>query len=119
MIISKKFHFDSAHYIPNYEGKCKNMHGHNWTIELACSGRVGNGTGMVYDFSELKKFCDVFEERYDHKCLNDLIPNPTAECICEDIYKEFNLWCVARGLKFEYIRVWETEDSMAERNSRG
>jgi len=114
VIVSKRFSFDAAHFLPNYEGKCKNVHGHHWVVEVACSGVVDEVSGMVIDFVELKKFCDIFEEKFDHTLLNDIIPNPTAEFICKYIYVEFYLWCKARVLDFEYIRIWETENSMVE-----
>jgi 6-pyruvoyltetrahydropterin/6-carboxytetrahydropterin synthase len=118
MLVSKKFSFDAAHYLPNYEGKCKNMHGHHWVVEVACSGKVNEKSGMVVDFAELKDFFGWVERIFDHKLLNDFIKNPTAENICEYIYGEFNLWCIARQLRFEYIRIWETENSMAELNGK-
>ena len=114
MIVSRKFSFDAAHFLPNYEGKCKNTHGHHWVGEVACNGLVDEDRGMVVDFVELKKFCDLIEAKFDHTLLNDTISNPTAENISKDIYDEFYMWCKARGLDFEYIRVWETEDSMVE-----
>ena len=114
MLISKSISFDAAHSLPGYEGKCKDLHGHHWVVEVACSGAVRQDIGMVVDFSELKSFLVWIEHRFDHNYLNDFIPNPTAENICKYIYDEFVLWCVARGLKFEYVRIWETETSMVE-----
>jgi len=116
VIVSKKFSFDAAHFLPGYKGKCSKLHGHRWICELACRGYVAEDTGMVIDFAELKKFCDIFEDRFDHTCLNDLpgLSNPTAENICQYIYDEFNMWCVAHGVRCEYIRIWETPNSMCE-----
>jgi len=114
MVVSKKFSFDAAHFLPKYEGKCKRLHGHHWEVELACRGEVAEDTGMVVDFNELRKFCDIFEEKFDHTHLNDTLKNPTAENICRYIYDEFNIWCVTHGVAFEYIRIWETPNSMVE-----
>lgn len=114
MIVSKKFSFDAAHHLPKYPGKCQNLHGHHWVAELACGGPVDEARGMVVDFTELKKFCSIFEEKFDHAFLNDVLQNPTAENIAQYIFDEFNMWCVAKGLSFEYIRIWEGEDSMVE-----
>jgi len=114
MIVSKKFSFDAAHFLPKYKGKCNQTHGHHWVVELACGGEVAEDTGMVVDFAELKKFCNIFEERFDHTLLNDTLPNPTAENICKYILDEFYLWCVTHGVSFEYIRIWEAENSMVE-----
>ena len=99
MIVSKKLSFDAAHFLPNYEGKCKDVHGHTWKVEVACSGDLREDTGMVVDFKELKKFLEWVEDRFDHKLLNDFIKNPTAENISKYIFDEFNLWCVGKGLE--------------------
>ena len=111
--VSKKIGFDAAHYLPNYLGKCKNLHGHHWIVEVGCAGPVVEATGMVVDFVEMKDFLRWVEEKFDHRLINDTIPNPTAENICKYIYDEFNLWCIARGLTCRFIKVWETEDSYA------
>lgn len=113
MLVSKKTSFDAAHRLPDYKGKCASIHGHHWVVEVACSGNV-RGSGMVVDFSELKCFLNWVDERFDHQFLNDFIPVPTAENLAKYIFDEFILWCVGKGLKFEYLRVWETETSMVE-----
>lgn len=118
MIVSKRFSFDAAHHLPKYEGKCHQIHGHHWRVEVACKGEVAEDTGIVVDFNELKKFCNIFEEKFDHTLLNDILPNPTAENICKYIFDEFYMWCVSRGVSFEYLRIWETENSMVEMNYR-
>jgi len=55
MIVTKQISFDAAHFLPNYDGKCANMHGHRWTIEVAVAGSV-HEDGMVMDFSKLIKY---------------------------------------------------------------
>jgi 6-pyruvoyltetrahydropterin/6-carboxytetrahydropterin synthase len=110
MTVAKRIRIDAAHYLPDYPGKCKNMHGHEWLVEVGCSGpRAPNG--MVIDFADLKKFLNWVEDKFDHKVLNDVIAIPTCENFCAYIFQEFNLWCVARGLKVEFVKVWETPDS--------
>lgn len=119
MLVSRRFSFDAAHFLPNYEGKCKNLHGHHWEVEVACSGEINEDTGMVIDFTKLKEFCESIKEQFDHTCLNEVgFPNPTAENICKFIEAEFSLWCGRQGVKLEYIRVWETENSMVEMRIR-
>jgi len=114
MIVSKKVSFDAAHFLPGYIGKCANMHGHHWVVELGVEGEVNPETGMVIDFSRLKEFWeDNFQEAFDHKLLNDTISNPTAENIALYI-REACGWLEAANLKLAFIRVWETPDSFAE-----
>lgn len=111
--VSKKIGFEAAHFLPNYEGKCSKIHGHHWEVEICCSGKVGTSTGMVVDFIKMKELLGWVDYRYDHKFINDFIKNPTAENIALDILREFELWCIAQGLRWEYIKVWESEDSFA------
>lgn len=61
----------------SYESKCKNIHGHNWTITIFCKSEKLNDNGMIVDFSEIKK---IITDKLDHKNLNDEFKfNPTAE----------------------------------------
>jgi len=114
MLISKKFSFDAAHFLPNYDGKCRNVHGHRWVIEIACLGTIDVKSGMVIDFTELKKFCSDIKEKYDHTSLNEFFDNPTAENIALATFSSFHSWCRDKGVRIEYVRVWEAEDSMVE-----
>lgn len=111
MIVAKRASFDAAHYLPKYEGKCKNLHGHHWVVELAVKGPVQE-SGMVVDFTLLKEFLDSIVEKFDHHLLNDLIQNPTAENICLWIEKNWKVWYL-EGCELAWIKVWETEDSFA------
>ena len=58
--------FDAAHFLTNYEGKCKNIHGHRWGIILSINGESLNG--MVVDFNiikkDLKELCDYFDHSF-------------------------------------------------------
>ena len=116
MIISKKISFDAAHRLPNYDGKCANLHGHHWIVELAVRGEVSKETGMVVDFTLLKEFLESIRNTFDHHLVNEIIENPTAENICKYIFNRY--WSgdckLPILLSLEFIRVWETEDSYAE-----
>jgi len=72
-----KHHFDAAHRLPNYNGKCASLHGHRWEVEVEVKGQSDPVTGMLIDFTIIKHIID----QYDHKHLNDFIENPTAENI--------------------------------------
>lgn len=58
--------FDAAHFLTNYEGKCKNIHGHRWKVVATISGEPKNG--MIVDFGDLKKdlkdLCDYFDHTF-------------------------------------------------------
>ena len=74
--------FAAAHRLPRYEGPCFRLHGHNYKLFVAVEGEVDPRTGMVADFGEVRR---VVQEqvlaRVDHRDLNDLLENPTAENI--------------------------------------
>lgn len=120
MLVSKKFSFDAAHYLPKYEGKCKDLHGHHWVVEVAVEGHVQAGTGMVIDFAMLKDILQPIQSLLDHHLLNDILDNPTAENIAAYIYQ--GSWSrLQQACEYfhgkpviAWVRVWETEDSMAE-----
>ena len=122
--VSKKVSFDAAHYLPGYDGKCANLHGHHWVVELGVKGPVNPETGMVVDFVALKGFLDNIVEEFDHTLLNGRVENPTAENICLyirdralDYYSGLGHILRLEGCGLSFIRVWETEDSMAELRS--
>lgn len=62
--------FDSAHFLNGYKGKCSNIHGHRWTLEVKISGEnlqeSGDKRGMLIDFGDLKKAVRSLADAYDH-----------------------------------------------------
>ena len=106
MEVKTEVTISAAHHLPNYNGCCKNLHGHSWKIEISARGDVDKRTGMVVDFSELKALVN----KLDHTNINDTIRNPTAENITAYLLTQF----VDKypGLLFE-VRVWESATSSA------
>jgi len=106
MLVSTEVTISAAHRLPNYSGKCRRQHGHNWKIEIMADGKVNKKTGMIIDFSILKRMV----EELDHTNLNKIIKNPTAENIVQYLLTKF---------KRKYpnhrfgIKVWENEKSHA------
>lgn len=111
MKITKRFTFDAAHHLPNYVGKCKQLHGHTYVLEVTITGDVDPYTGMVIDFANLKGTVNAKALAYlDHKLLNDIIENPTAENIIQWIYGK-----VKPHINQEVsMKLWETQDSYVE-----
>ena len=112
MKIYKCFVFDAAHYLPEYEGKCAQLHGHRWKVEIGLVGDTDHKTGMVLDFSTLKEIITPMLDKLDHHLINDIIPNPTAENIV--MWLKWQIAVTTINTKLAVIRVWETEDSYAE-----
>ncbi|HLF18329.1 MAG TPA: 6-carboxytetrahydropterin synthase QueD [Candidatus Omnitrophota bacterium] len=106
-------HIASAHFLPGYEGPCKNLHGHTWKIEVTVLSGSLDKIGMVIDFQDIKKKLKAFLKPLDHVCLNDLEyfkrDNPTTENIAKYVYKHFAKEIVP--LKISKVRVWESDTS--------
>ncbi len=111
--IKVELYFSSAHFLRGYRGKCEDLHGHNWKVEVYVQARKPDKIGMVMDFKDLKMELNKVLEKLDHKCLNDLAYfkkfNPTSENIAQYIYN--NLKPAVKGLKS--ITVWESHNSCA------
>lgn len=87
MRIKRRFGFEAAHVLPAHPGKCRNLHGHSYELVVSVDRVVDRSSGMGIDFSEIK---DVVRrevvDRLDHRYVNDLIENPTAERMAEWIW---------------------------------
>lgn len=112
LYIGKTMSFAAAHNLPNYKGKCNNLHGHEWSIEIVIRKRIDPKTGMVIDFSKLKQSMDQFIiSILDHNYINNIIPNPTAENILVWCWSELMFKAYLKGI--EKIKLWESPDSCA------
>lgn len=83
-----EFYFAAAHRLPRYDGPCFRMHGHNYRLFVAVEGAVDPDSGMIADFGRIK---EIVQEhvlaRLDHRTLNDVLENPTAENIARWVYE--------------------------------
>ncbi len=112
--------FSSAHALKGYNGKCENIHGHNWQVELITVSDTLNDIGLVIDFKLLKKYLNEIMELLDHKFINEIEflngLNPSAENIARLIYEEFEKKIEAgkyADVVVKRINVYETASSMA------
>ncbi len=91
MEIFKSFTFEAAHRLPKVpEGhKCARLHGHSYHVTVGLSGSLGDDSGWVMDFGDLKKICKPTIEALDHRYLNDIkgLENPTSEHIARWIWQ--------------------------------
>jgi 6-pyruvoyltetrahydropterin/6-carboxytetrahydropterin synthase len=108
--VTRVFTFEAAHALPWHPGKCQRLHGHSYRLEITVEGPI-RPDGMVIDFGELREIVDrEIIDRYDHRYLNDLMDNPTAELLAQEIGKTIE----ASGLPIRRIRLWETANCMVE-----
>ncbi|MDX1571594.1 MAG: 6-carboxytetrahydropterin synthase QueD [Xanthomonadales bacterium] len=83
MEIYKEFQIEAAHRLPNVPDghKCARLHGHSFRIRLVVEGPIGDQSGWVMDFADLKQAFDPLFRQLDHNYLNDIegLENPTSE----------------------------------------
>lgn len=82
--------FAAAHFLRDYNGKCENLHGHNYKVYAHVRGMQLNEGGMLMDFTRLKKSLREVCGMMDHTNLNDnpyFDQNPSAERIATFIYE--------------------------------
>ena len=107
--------FASAHALRNYRGKCENVHGHNYRVQVGMEAAELDENGLLFDFADLKQRLRETSGYLDHQYINELKPfdeiNPSAENIAKFIFERMQ-----QGLKkgsIAYVRVWETDTSCA------
>ena len=112
--ITVEKHFDAAHYLRGYKGKCEKVHGHRYTIRVKVSAAKLNEIGLAYDFTDLKRHLQEILDSYDHSCLNDVKPfdkiNPSAENIAGTIYKELKKKLKGEAVTLSAVEAWETPE---------
>jgi 6-pyruvoyltetrahydropterin/6-carboxytetrahydropterin synthase len=105
-------HFDAAHYLPNYHGKCENLHGHRFKVVARLEAAKLDETGLAYDFVQIKEHLRAILARFDHTCLNDVPPldkiGPSSENIAATIYDALQPRFSASPAKLVSIEVWES-----------
>ncbi len=110
--ISVERHFDAAHALRGYKGKCEALHGHRFQVVAKVRASGLDDIGLAYDFTELKRHLDDIIARFDHICLNDVPPfdeiNPSSENIATTIYGELQRKLATAPLAISRIEVWES-----------
>jgi 6-pyruvoyltetrahydropterin/6-carboxytetrahydropterin synthase len=109
--------FSAAHRLRDYDGKCEQLHGHNYKVQIAARAPSPGKGGMVIDFTELKKAGEHVLENLDHKYLNDIKPfdeiEPSAENIAAHIFHELYRQLGDRADLLHRVSVWESDSSRA------
>lgn len=115
-----KRHFDAAHALRGYKGKCESTHGHRYEVVVCLEADGLDELGLAYDFTELKGVLDSVIERLDHTYLNEMPPfdeeNPSSENIARFIYEE--LEGSIEGARLGSVEVWESPDAWVTYSAR-
>ena len=125
---------NNRNFLHSYDGKCANIHGHRWTIEVTVASEKlrdsGNCRGMLIDFSDLKRAVRTLADEFDHALIYEegtlkqntiaalkdenfhliSVPfRPTAENFARSFYDNL----ISAGLPVKSVTVWETPDNCA------
>lgn len=105
-------HFDGAHKLEHYDGKCNRLHGHRFDYKVSLKGQVDDYTGMVVDFAKVKaNLKSIVEDYLDHSYLNEkLSVEPTAENLCIAVFKRLHR---VFGETLKEVEVWENPNCSA------
>jgi len=113
--VSVTQHFDAAHYLRGYQGKCENIHGHRFQVVANLRANQTDDVGMTYDFTLLRRQLGEIVGRFDHTCLNDTPPfdkiNPSSENIASTVYNELRALLGGTTAFVHSIQVWESPHS--------
>jgi 6-pyruvoyltetrahydropterin/6-carboxytetrahydropterin synthase len=117
--VTKIFTFDSAHRLDDYVGKCANLHGHTYKLEVSLRGKTDD-RGIVVDFTEIKRIVnEQILAKYDHQFLNDHFSfNTTAENMVVFFFELIASYLKKidsnQGVQLVKVRLWETPTCYAE-----
>jgi 6-pyruvoyltetrahydropterin/6-carboxytetrahydropterin synthase len=132
MQLSREFHFSMGHTLHNYEGKCANLHGHNYRMIVTLEGQPRAQTEMLVDFGDFKNMVNGVLEDYDHhflifagdpraqalKQIDDEVrytaSNPTCEFLVDQLFWKLHEDVVDYNYSVKSVQLWETEDCYAE-----
>jgi 6-pyruvoyltetrahydropterin/6-carboxytetrahydropterin synthase len=109
--------FAAAHNLRNFRGKCENLHGHNWTVEVVLRGHRLDDNGILIDFAEVKQYTRELLAQLDHNYLNDLPyfrdQNPSSENIARFLFEQLKVKLNAEDRWLYSVSAWESADACA------
>lgn len=118
--VTKIFSFAAAHYLPNHLGLCKNLHGHNYKLEITVGKEKLNSNSMIIDFGKLKEIVNKeIIEKYDHSYLNEFFLVPTAEEMVIVFYRKLQTIFEELFISLVSVKLWETDSCFAEIKREG
>lgn len=131
LFLTKKFTFEMAHALDGYNGKCANLHGHSYHLEVTVEGTKLNADGMAMDFGDIKHtVLQTIINRFDHALvlkkdsivgtMGETFPNlievsfnPTTENLLMH-FSSLLMPLLPEGVRLHSLRLAETDTSVAE-----
>ncbi|OPY72620.1 MAG: 6-carboxy-5,6,7,8-tetrahydropterin synthase [Syntrophorhabdus sp. PtaU1.Bin058] len=115
--LSVKDSFAAAHRLEGYQGKCEELHGHNFAVEVLVTGERLGDDGLLVDFKIIKGYLHDVLEKLDHKYLNEIAffadRASSAEYVSMYIYDEMKKIIKEENISLKEVRVWESEKAYA------
>ncbi len=109
--------FAAAHQLREYQGKCENLHGHNWRVQIFVRADRLNHIGLAIDFTELKASLREILAQLDHAFLNQLPDfhqdNPSSENIARWIFNKLKAAPRLKDVQVSKTVVWESDSACA------
>jgi 6-pyruvoyltetrahydropterin/6-carboxytetrahydropterin synthase len=109
--------FAAAHQLREFVGKCEELHGHNWKVEVYVTGNRLGKDGLLIDFALIKDKTQQVLEEMDHKFLNDLEAfkdlNPSSENIARHIFKSLSNELNNENVRISRVAAWESDNASA------
>ena len=109
--------FSAAHSLREYKGKCEDLHGHNFRVEVSVKAEGLDHTGLTIDFRTLKEKTQIIMDQWDHTYLNDhsffTERNPSSENIAFFIFEQLKDTITDKNVSIDKVTVWESENSCA------
>lgn len=117
MVLIVKDSFSAAHKLSEEMGKCANLHGHTWHIQVGVKVTLPTplweSSGITVDFKSLKEIIRHPIEMLDHQNLNNFLPKPSAEKLSAWFWEKIEYEILDQGwgqyLDLEFIEIWESE----------
>lgn len=111
--IGKVYTFDAAHQLPGHKGKCRNLHGHTYQVEVSIKGMTNPETGMLMDYDELDRIMKPIIEAMDHSTLLTGFETFGAEHLTTKIYTLRSRFSTAENIASEILELFcnNTEDN--------
>jgi 6-pyruvoyltetrahydropterin/6-carboxytetrahydropterin synthase len=127
--IYKEVQIDASHRLLHYKGKCANLHGHRWKVEVWIEGEPDATTNILIDYNTIKQTISMYDhqiilnrddpmvaciEKFQHVITTP--GDPTSELLAQVIRDDLNGICQDQGIRATVtkIRVWESPNSFAE-----
>jgi len=115
--LSVEVSFAAAHQLRGYQGKCENMHGHNWRVQVSVIAQELNAIDIAIDFHDLKRMAREVIAPLDHAYLNDLFPftekNPSSENMAKWIFDSMKKKITEENVRISAVTVWESDTASA------